>query len=774
MKVCHSLAWLPLPSSLATSLGPTLRRAWCARLGLLAVLLSKSAAFAAGPEIAIEQAAGVSIGSSVVAWGDNREGQTTVPPGLTDVQAVAAGDTFTVALKGDGTIAMWGDNRFGQTNIPSAAQSEVQSVAAGFNHTVALKRDGTVVVWGNDDFGKSTVPLAARSGMRAVAAGYHHTVALTAAGTVVAWGSDSEGQATVPVEAQSGVQAIAAGDFHTVALKTDGSVIAWGWSIHGQTTVPVAAQSGVQAIAAGNFHTVALKTDGSVVAWGRSFDGQTAVPAGLSGVQAIAAGGYHTVALKGDGSVVGWGRNANGQQAVPGGLTSVAGISGGESHTVALRKAAVDFGGLIAGATSTTKTFTIKNTGDAALGIGSVIVLGGNAADFTVETADTLSALPPAGATTFRVTFHPSATGPRTTTLRVLSDDADEGTFDIALDGAGVTLPPEDDTGFTLGTKAIDLDVLANDPGLNRSTAVLTFPTPPRYGAVRIVGGKVRYLPGRVLPLAGDTFTYQYDDGQGGTGTGTVTIGNLAAIAGEYDGLIVADPAATGEERHRQSGHLRVLLSKTGVFTGRVTFAGTLVSPTGQTGARRFAFLDRLDSAGNSTRTIQHRTTQRRTDSRLPPITLALHFDAETQTFTGTATTADGTSALTLEKRTAAGASAGKYTVQIQPDAAPGAPDGPGAARLKIARNGSIITVGRLPDGAPFSSSALLHADRTFPLYAALYAGEPATRGSMRGTMQLPGALAQTSTLDWFKPVRSSDRFFPEGFTVNAVAGFVD
>jgi len=257
---------------------------------------------------------------TVVAWGHNEQGQTTVPAGLSGVVAIAAGGNHTVALKSDGTVVAWGWNHEGQTTVP-AGLSGVDSIAAGGFHTVALQSDGTVVAWGLNFSGQTTVP-AGLSGVVAIAAGDLHTVALKSDGTVVAWGSNSQGQTNVPA-GLSGVESIAAGVYHTVALKSDGTVVAWGSNGSGQTTVP-AGLSGVEAIAAAGGHTVALKSDGTVVAWGSNSSGQTTVPAGLSGVVAIAAGGNHTVALKSDGNVVAWGDNTAGQTTVPTGLTSAA------------------------------------------------------------------------------------------------------------------------------------------------------------------------------------------------------------------------------------------------------------------------------------------------------------------------------------------------------------------------------------------------------------------------------------------------------------------
>ncbi len=275
---------------------------------------------------------------SVVAWGFNGQGQTTIPAGLSGVTAIAAGWAHTVALKNDGTVVAWGDNSYGQRTIP-AGLSEVTAIAAGVYYTVALKNDGTVLAWGDNSVGQTTIP-AGLSGVTAIAAGHSHTVALKNDGTVVAWGTNGSSQTTIPA-GLSGVTAIAAGAAHTVALKNDGTLVAWGSNGYGQTTIP-AGLSGVTAIAAGYQHTVALKNDGTVLAWGWNNYGQTTIPAGLSGVTAIAAGYQHTVALKNDGTVLAWGDNSVGQTTIPAGLSGVTAIAAGGWHTVALVGTIID------------------------------------------------------------------------------------------------------------------------------------------------------------------------------------------------------------------------------------------------------------------------------------------------------------------------------------------------------------------------------------------------------------------------------------------------
>ena len=98
---------------------------------------------------------------------------------------------------------------------------------------------------------------------------------------------------------------------------------------------------------------------------------------------------------------------------------------------------AVDFGSARVGFTSLANTFTIKNAGPDALDITGITTTGGNSGDFMVNTTSMDSGLASGESTTFVVTFNPTATGSRSTTLRIESSDTDEGTFEINLTGTG-------------------------------------------------------------------------------------------------------------------------------------------------------------------------------------------------------------------------------------------------------------------------------------------------------------------------------------------------
>src|SRR5688572_25077899 len=65
----------------------------------------------------------------IIAWGDNFNGQTTVPLGLDDVIEVAAAYNYSLALRANGTVVGFGSNFSGETTIPPGL-TDVVAIAA--------------------------------------------------------------------------------------------------------------------------------------------------------------------------------------------------------------------------------------------------------------------------------------------------------------------------------------------------------------------------------------------------------------------------------------------------------------------------------------------------------------------------------------------------------------------------------------------------------------------------------------------------------------------
>lgn len=114
-------------------------------------------------------------------------------------------------------------------------------------------------------------------------------------------------------------------------------------------------------------------------------------------------------------------------------------------------------------------TFVIRNTGTASLTGLALSKTGTNAADFTLGTLGSTS-LGFEGFTTFTVAFLPGAVGPRTATVRIASNDANENPFDIVFTGTGTT--PEISIEVPAGTLVADAGTLNFGTNIPVGTAV--------------------------------------------------------------------------------------------------------------------------------------------------------------------------------------------------------------------------------------------------------------------------------------------------------------
>jgi alpha-tubulin suppressor-like RCC1 family protein len=298
---------------------------------------------------------GLRTDGTVWSWGSNAQAQLgdgttadhaspTQIQALTDIVAIAAGDSSAYAVSRTGAVFAWGDNSAGQLGngsvvasrqpIPVPGLTGVTSVAAGDGWAVAVRGDGTATSWGYNLRGNlgngapggyraTPGPVVGLTGAVAVAGAGNDTYALLADGTVRAWGANNTGQlgdgftgdSAVPraVYGLTGVTALAASVLGGYALRADGTVSGWGGSDNYRlgnneydnpryipVTIPV---TGVVAIAAGYASGYALTAAGTIVDWGQDATGElgdghpseqgspTPAPlAGLTGVVAIAAG----------------------------------------------------------------------------------------------------------------------------------------------------------------------------------------------------------------------------------------------------------------------------------------------------------------------------------------------------------------------------------------------------------------------------------------------------------------------------------------------------
>ncbi|HUH80786.1 MAG TPA: IPT/TIG domain-containing protein, partial [Solirubrobacteraceae bacterium] len=223
--------------------------------------------------------------------------------------------------------------------------------------------------------------------------------ALLSNGTVEAWGSDAKGQlgngeketnrdAPVAVQGLIGVHAIAAGEAHSLAALTGGEVYAWGSNKAGElgnntqtpsdVPVQVSGLTEVASLAAGANFSVALQTSGNVWTWGTNGEGQLGIgsegtPRSLVPVQVTAIHQVNQISASGTHSLV-----AGPKLPTVTGLSPIEGSPAGGTHV------------------------TITGTGFT--GVSAVHFGATNPTEYTVESANTIHAVAPAGSGVVQVT----------------------------------------------------------------------------------------------------------------------------------------------------------------------------------------------------------------------------------------------------------------------------------------------------------------------------------------------------------------------------------
>lgn len=238
----------------------------------------------------------------------------TAPAGM-PFKRIAAGETFAVAIRGDGSLAAWGTNHptWQQLTVPTLpAGLSFVDVAVGDAFGVALVSDGSVRAWGATLWGVTAVPtLTTGITWAQLATGAAHCLGLQSDGQVQAWGNNTFGQCTPP-PLPSGVvyTRVVAGDWHSFARRSDGQWVAFGDNGYGQCDIPpLPPGSHYVQMDGGDFHSVALRSDGEVVVFGTDQALHSSPPhlGDKRSFTKVALGAAHAIATVDDGTSAPWG-----------------------------------------------------------------------------------------------------------------------------------------------------------------------------------------------------------------------------------------------------------------------------------------------------------------------------------------------------------------------------------------------------------------------------------------------------------------------------------
>ena len=251
---------------------------------------------------------------------------------------VAASDSLTVALDGDGHIWAWGTFRCSDGILGFSAASRVASrpqrllikgkfvdLACGTDHVLALSTTGKVFAWGNGQqfqLGRRVVERTRLNGLVprefglknivAIGCGSYHSFAKDSAGRIFAWGLNQFGQCGIKME----------------ELGEDGAVVAVPQLVPGLEGMDITYISG------GEHHSVAITHDRHLYVWGRLDACQLGLPRsslpetavhdasgkpryiplptrlhldGELSVRGIACGTHHNIAIDRHGHAWSWG-----------------------------------------------------------------------------------------------------------------------------------------------------------------------------------------------------------------------------------------------------------------------------------------------------------------------------------------------------------------------------------------------------------------------------------------------------------------------------------
>ncbi|NLV88686.1 MAG: ABC transporter permease subunit [Tissierellia bacterium] len=281
-------------------------------------LQGKIADIAIGPTFSI----GVSTDGKVYIWGKTRitsaidvrnlprDEKTKQLIDMGKVVKVAAGTDHVLALNEDGQVFAWGNGRQGQTTLPYELDFvNVKDIFAGYQLSIVVTEDGRTIHFGSSMINDYNEFHPYQGQIEKVTMTQDAVIGLTYDGEVVYLGSQVNAYSTIP-ENMGKVVDIASTAATVAAVNDEGKVFIWGnvTASKGEGNVPET-DSKIVSIQGGRFHYTAMTEDGKVYAWGANYYNQANVPQKLQNatVKQLFTGAYQNYAITEDNQLVTWG-----------------------------------------------------------------------------------------------------------------------------------------------------------------------------------------------------------------------------------------------------------------------------------------------------------------------------------------------------------------------------------------------------------------------------------------------------------------------------------
>ena len=181
------------------------------------------------------------------------------------MSVIELGDEHACGIWDNGQASCWGDNSNGESTVPSVpSPHNVSSISCGYKYSCYVTFDGQGTCWGaSNSHGENGVPtLSGGDTWATIAAGGYtedgHTCGVTTASNMHCWGDGTYQGYSWPANSQQSMWgstnklrptalgsgekwstvALSSGAYHTCGLTTLGNAHCWGYNYEGQCNVP--------------------------------------------------------------------------------------------------------------------------------------------------------------------------------------------------------------------------------------------------------------------------------------------------------------------------------------------------------------------------------------------------------------------------------------------------------------------------------------------------------------------------------------------------------